>query len=81
MLKISRIPQKILLSLIKIYQKTLSPDHGWLRIYYPHGFCRFSPSCSDYGSAAIAKYGVIWGVVLASWRVMTHSSNDNLAYL
>jgi putative membrane protein insertion efficiency factor len=67
---ISNLIKKILVKLIDLYQKTLSFDHSPLRVFYPHGFCRFTPSCSQYGKEAIQKYGPIKGMVLASWRVL-----------
>ena len=62
--------RQILLSFIRIYQRTLSPDHGWLRIFYLHGCCRFVPSCSQYGYEAVAKYGTLRGSYLAFRRVL-----------
>lgn len=62
--------KKIVIGLINIYQKTLSFDHGPLRFFYPHGFCRFTPSCSQYGKEAVEKYGVVKGGGLAAWRVL-----------
>lgn len=64
------IPKKIAILFIKLYQKTLSFDHGWFKSYYPHGFCRFYPSCSQYSVEAIEKYGLIKGGLKASWRIM-----------
>ena len=64
------LPRRLLVGFIKIYQKTISFDHGFLKIFYPHGFCRFTPSCSEYGAQAINKYGVIRGGIMASWRVL-----------
>jgi len=61
---------KILLKLIRIYQKTLSPDTGWFRAYYPYGFCRYEPHCSQYSYQAIEKYGFIKGVLKAIWRII-----------
>ncbi|OGY49491.1 MAG: membrane protein insertion efficiency factor YidD [Candidatus Buchananbacteria bacterium RIFCSPHIGHO2_02_FULL_45_11b] len=58
------------LRLIKIYQKTLSFDYGIFRFMFPHGFCRFQPTCSDYGYQVIEKYGVIKGGLMAFWRVL-----------
>ncbi len=63
-------PRYILIKLIEVYQRTLSLDHGLLRIFYPGGFCRFKPSCSDYAIAAINKYGVIKGGLKSLWRVL-----------
>jgi putative membrane protein insertion efficiency factor len=65
----SYISKKIVITLITIYQKTLSFDHSPLKMFYPHGFCRFTPTCSQYGKEAIEKYGVIKGGALAAWRV------------
>ncbi len=64
------LPRRVVISVIKIYQKTLSFDHGAPKIFYPHGFCRFSPSCSEYGVQAIEKYGVIKGGLMTSWRIL-----------
>jgi putative membrane protein insertion efficiency factor len=61
---------KIAVKLIRFYQKTLSFDHGPLKQVYPHGFCRFNPSCSQYGLEAIEKYGIIKGGFKAAWRVI-----------
>lgn len=58
------------LRLIKIYQKTLSFDYGIFRHLFPHGFCRFYPTCSEYGYQAVEKYGVIKGGMLALWRIL-----------
>lgn len=62
-----RVP---LLLLILIYQKTISPDHGLMKGFFPHGYCRFHPTCSDYGFAAAEKYGIFKGVVLMIWRII-----------
>ena len=56
--------------LIRLYQKTLSPDHGPLKILFRYGFCRFTPTCSDYGYSAIEKYGLVLGMPRLIWRVM-----------
>lgn len=64
------MPRYIVIKMIKVYQKTLSFDHGFMKHLYPHGFCRFTPTCSDYGIQAIEKYGVIKGGLKTIWRVM-----------
>lgn len=56
--------------LIKLYQKTLSPDHGWLQVFYPYGCCRYHPTCSDYAITAIERHGVWQGSWLAIKRVV-----------
>jgi putative membrane protein insertion efficiency factor len=58
---ISKIPRKLVGAVIKLYQLTLSPDHGLARGRYPAGFCRHYPSCSEYSRQAILKYGVVKG--------------------
>jgi putative membrane protein insertion efficiency factor len=61
--------KKILISLINIYQKTLSPDHGPLKALHPQGFCKFHPTCSEYAKQSIEKYGSI-GLFFALKRLL-----------
>lgn len=56
-------PRLVLLSLIRLYQKTISRS-------LPEGSCRFYPSCSHYGYQAIYKYGALKGCLMAAWRVL-----------
>lgn len=56
--------------LIRLYQKTLSPDHGLLRHKYPHGFCKYAPSCSEYTRISIEKHGIFRGVAKGAWRIL-----------
>ncbi len=63
-------PRFLVINIIKIYQKTLSLDHGPLKFLYPHGFCRFLPSCSQYGIEAIKKHGIFKGGFLTTKRVI-----------
>ena len=63
-------PRYLLITLIKIYQKTLSFDHGVFSFLFPHGYCRFYPTCSEYGIQAVEKYGVIKGGFKAAWRIL-----------
>lgn len=60
--------KNVVIIAIKIYQATISPDHGLLRRKY--GFCRHYPSCSQYAIDAITKYGVLRGTVKAGKRVL-----------
>ena len=57
------LPRIALLSLIRLYQMTLSKG-------LPANTCRFYPSCSHYGYQAIYKYGVFKGSLMAGWRVL-----------
>lgn len=59
--------KKFVVSLISLYQKTLSPDHGWLK--FLGGTCRYYPTCSEYTKEAVDKFGVIKGLTLGSKRV------------
>jgi len=62
--------KKIFLFLIKIYQKTLSPDHSfWGKTHHSHGFCKFYPSCSQYSYEAIDKYGTLRGGIKSIKRI------------
>jgi putative membrane protein insertion efficiency factor len=63
-------PSYIAVKILKIYQKTLSFDHGVLKFFYPNGFCRFRPTCSDYAIQAVEKYGLVRGGFKALWRVL-----------
>ena len=64
-----RTIQRLILILIKIYQKTLSPDHGWFRNLSGFNCCRFYPTCSQYSHQAIKNYGVKRGSVLSLKRL------------
>ena len=54
--------KRILLSLIRFYQRHISPA-------FP-ARCRFSPTCSAYAYEAINKYGVFKGGYLALRRLL-----------
>ncbi|MFH0973115.1 MAG: membrane protein insertion efficiency factor YidD [Patescibacteria group bacterium] len=60
----------LVIKILKIYQKTLSFDYGIFKIFFPHGYCRFKPTCSNYAIIAIEKYGIIKGGRKALWRVL-----------
>ena len=55
---------------IVIYQKTLSFDHGPLRVLFPHGYCRFYPTCSEYARRSILKHGVLAGSCKGAYRIL-----------
>ncbi|HIT91166.1 MAG TPA: membrane protein insertion efficiency factor YidD [Candidatus Merdenecus merdavium] len=52
----------ILLYLIRLYKKYISPMKSTKCPYYP--------TCSTYGLEAITKYGAIKGLGLAIWRIL-----------
>lgn len=57
--------KKILIILIKGYQKWISPIFSCVNIH-----CKFYPSCSQYMIQAIEKYGCIKGVILGMKRLL-----------
>ena len=67
---LKEIPRKPVLLLIKSYQLTLSPDHGFFKALFPQGYCKYRPSCSQYGYEMVEKYGVVRGVAMGVWRVL-----------
>ena len=54
--------KKVLLFLIRIYQRSVSP--------YTPSRCRFRPTCSAYAFEAINKYGALKGGWLAIRRLL-----------
>ncbi|MBI2416188.1 MAG: membrane protein insertion efficiency factor YidD [Candidatus Kerfeldbacteria bacterium] len=54
---------------IKLYQHTISPDHGWWSSVTRHA-CRYLPTCSEYAYGAVERYGVARGVALGCWRIL-----------
>lgn len=68
--KILKIPRLPLLFLIRLYQKTISPDHGILKIFFSQGYCKYYPSCSEYGYESIKKKGIFIGLPKTVWRIL-----------
>lgn len=67
---ISLIPRLTAISIIRLYQRIFSFDHGLFSKLFPYGYCRFHPTCSEYAIRAIEKYGFIKGGLKAFWRVL-----------
>ena len=67
---IGLLPKKTALWLIVFYQRVLSPDHSWIKARFPHGFCRFYPSCSEYSKQSIERFGLIKGGLLGAKRIL-----------
>lgn len=55
--------KKILIQLIKIYRKYISPLKG-------RSTCIYVPTCSQYAIEALEKYGVVKGSYLAVKRIL-----------
>ena len=69
--KIWHLPQNLMIFVIKLYQNTISPDHkGFLKIFFPYGYCRFQPSCSEYSKQSFQKYGFWKGLMKSIWRIV-----------
>ena len=60
----------IIKGLIRYYQSTFSLDHGPMKVLFPNGYCKYYPSCSEYGYQSFDKHGVIKGFVLTTWRIL-----------
>lgn len=67
---IFQIPKILILGIIRLYQKTISPDHGIWKDKYPQGYCKYKPTCSEYTYQAIQKRGIIKGIILGTWRII-----------
>ncbi|MCD4756096.1 membrane protein insertion efficiency factor YidD [bacterium] len=62
--------RKTILKIIKLYQKTISLDHGLLgKIFPSKRHCKFTPTCSQYSYDAIEKYGILKGGSLGLKRI------------
>lgn len=57
----ARLLVLLLLSLIRVYQRAVSP------LLRP--CCRFVPSCSEYAAEALTKHGLVKGLGKSVWRV------------
>lgn len=55
--------KKVLISIIKFYQKNISPRLGG-------GKCKYFPTCSQYAVEAIEVHGAFKGFFMAVWRVL-----------
>ncbi|MBI4280825.1 membrane protein insertion efficiency factor YidD [Candidatus Uhrbacteria bacterium] len=62
--------KQVAVILIKLYQKTLSFDHGPLRVFFPSGFCRYYPTCSEYTRQAVLRRGFLNGFWLGLARIL-----------
>lgn len=54
--------KKIIIHMIKIHHLYIAP-------FLPYS-CRFHPTCSEYTTKAIEKYGILKGIPLGIWRVL-----------
>ena len=59
---LSRTARALVVAPIVVYRKAISPA-------LPRR-CKYEPTCSRYAFDAILGYGILRGVVLATWRVL-----------
>jgi putative membrane protein insertion efficiency factor len=52
----------VLIGLIKLYKRTLSPVIG--------GGCIYTPTCSSYGLEAVREFGALRGGLYTAWRIL-----------
>lgn len=63
--------KKRVIFLVKVYQKTLSPDHSvWAKSMNKPPYCKHIPSCSDYMIEALEKKWLAKWLVKWSYRIL-----------
>jgi putative membrane protein insertion efficiency factor len=55
-------PRRLVVAVLRVYQRWVSPAFG------PR--CRYYPSCSEYAVQAVRQFGILRGLVLATWRIL-----------
>jgi putative membrane protein insertion efficiency factor len=73
---VKRLPAAILLALVRLYQRLVSPA-------LPRR-CKYEPTCSAYAVEAIRELGALRGGILAAWRLLrcnpfSHGGYDPLS--
>jgi putative membrane protein insertion efficiency factor len=59
---ISRFARALALAPVMLYQRLISP-------VLPRR-CKYEPTCSRYAVQAVGEYGILRGLVLATWRLL-----------
>ena len=54
--------KKIILFVLEIYRKFISPMKA--------PCCKYYPSCSEYARQAVIRYGALKGIAMAIWRLL-----------
>lgn len=62
--------QMVILALIRLYQRTLSLNHGLLGLIVSERYCRFHPTCSQYAYEAVERFGVLRGGWMGFTRIL-----------
>ncbi|MFZ1924862.1 MAG: membrane protein insertion efficiency factor YidD [Solirubrobacteraceae bacterium] len=62
LVRIERTAQSVLLAPVVVYQRVISPA-------LPRR-CKYEPTCSRYAVQVVREYGILRGLVLATWRLL-----------
>jgi uncharacterized protein len=70
---VERAARMVVLAPVVAYQRVISPA-------LPRR-CKYEPTCSRYAAQAIREYGILRGLVLATWRLLrcnpwSHGGHD-----
>ena len=57
-----RAARAIVVAPVRLYQRAISP-------VLPRT-CKYHPTCSQYAVAAVRRFGILRGLVLAAWRLL-----------
>lgn len=71
---------KLAIFLIKIYQKTLSPDKGVFSPWLKWRICTHEPHCSEYAKQCFQKYSFFHALDLTFERVMSCTPSSQKTY-
>ena len=55
-------PRSFVVIVLRFYQRWISPAFGQR--------CRYYPSCSEYAVQSVQRFGILRGVLLATWRLL-----------
>ncbi len=67
---VSSLPAIVSVMLIRIYQHTLSPDHGPIRHFFRYGCCRHDPTCSMFAIEALKTQSFPIALFLIAKRIL-----------
>jgi putative component of membrane protein insertase Oxa1/YidC/SpoIIIJ protein YidD len=69
--KLFTLPATLLRGMITLYQHTLSFDHGPLKFLYPYGYCKHTPTCSEYAKIVLQKRSFFVAIFLSVKRILS----------
>ncbi|MCR4278871.1 MAG: membrane protein insertion efficiency factor YidD [bacterium] len=55
--------------LIRLYQKTVSPDHGFFSFLFSRPVCRYHPTCSEYARISFTRFHFFYALSLSVRRI------------